>query len=57
MRQITIDYYAELLWLKELVDSEIKRIKKEYGIERAEAERVLKAIKENYITVVFYRKI
>lgn|GEM_PF-3068968 len=57
MRQIMIDYYAELLWLKELVDLEIKKIEREYGIKRDEAERALKAIKENYATLVFYRKI
>jgi hypothetical protein len=57
MRQIMIDYYAELLWLKELIDLEIKKVEKQYGIGKDEAERVLKTIKENYITVIFYRKI
>jgi len=56
IRQIMIDYYAELLWLKELIDLEIKRIEKEYGIKKDEAERTLKAVKRNYATLVFYRK-
>jgi len=56
MRQIMIYYYAKLIWLKELIDLEINRIEKEYGIKRDEAESALEAIKKNYVTLIFYRK-
>ncbi|ADM28757.1 hypothetical protein Igag_1965 [Ignisphaera aggregans DSM 17230] len=56
LRQSMIDYCTLLTWLKELVEKEIEKTKKSFGITDDEITVRLNEIKSEFVTLIFYRK-
>jgi len=56
LRQSMIDYCTLLTWLKELVEKEIEKTKKSFGITDDEISKRLGELKEEFIIMRFYRK-
>ena len=57
LRQVHLDYYALLLWLKELIEKEVEKVGKGFGITEEEARERLSELKKEYASLIFYRKI
>lgn len=57
LRCTMLEYVALLMWLKELVENEMKDIMRSYGIKEEEATEWLRKIKERYVTLTLYKKI
>ena len=56
LRQLALDYLVVLLWLKEVINQNLDEIKKKFGITNKEIEYRMKELKEEFITVTFYKK-
>ncbi len=57
LRQVHLDYYALLLWLKELIEKEVENVGKRFGITEEEARERLSELKKEYASLILYRKI
>ena len=56
LRQTAIDYASLLLWLREIIDRNIEDLKKSFGITDEEIIDRLNELKEEFITMTFYKK-
>jgi len=56
LRWVMRDYASLLLWLRELIENEIEKLKKAYGLKDEEIVNRLNEIKKEYVTLVLYRK-
>ena len=56
LRQSMMDYCALLTWLKDMIEKEIEKTKRNYGITDGEITERLKEIKKHFATLIFYKK-